>query len=164
MSDQPKQEEAVGYRRPPKSGRFKKGKSGNPGGRRKKNGLIKLDVEGILQEFFSVKVAGQTRTMSAKEVEIRQILKKAIEKKDFRSIAYLLELFEKHGCIAEPENRRSNVISLPYHIPRRMSLLLLERYGPPENWTKRRIAWGRKQYEATMTEQERLYEAAGIIG
>jgi hypothetical protein len=163
MSDQPEEEEAVGYKRPPKSGQFKKGESGNPGGRRKKNDPIKLDVGGILQELFSVKVAGQTRTMSAKEVEIRQILKKAIEKRDFRSIAYLLALFEKHGCIAEPENKRSSVISLPYNIPRRMSLLILERYGPPENWTKRQIAWGRKQYEATMTEQERQYEAAGII-
>ena len=163
MSDQPKEEEAVGYKRPPKSGQFKKGESGNPGGRRKKNGPIKLDVEGILQELFSVKVAGQTRTMSAKEVEIRQILKKAIEKKDFRSIAYLLELFEKHGCIAESESRNSGVISLPYNIPYRMALLILEQYGFPENWTKRQIAWGRKQYEATMTEQERQFEAAGII-
>ncbi|MGX9430513.1 MULTISPECIES: DUF5681 domain-containing protein [Bradyrhizobium] len=163
MSDQPKEEEAVGYKRPPKSGQFKKGESGNPGGRRKKNGPIKVDVESIFQELFSVKVAGQTRTMSAKEVEIRQILKKAIEKKDFRSTAYLLALFEKHGCIAEPENRTSGVISLPYNLPYRMSLLILERYGLPENWTKRQIAWGRKQYEATMTEQERQYEAAGII-
>ena len=163
MSDQPKREEATGYKRPPKSGQFKKGESGNPGGRRRKNGPIKVDVESILQELFSVKVAGQIRTMPAKEVEIRQILKKAIEKKDFRSIAYLLELFEKHGCIAEPKNRTSGVITLPYNIPRRMALLILERYGFPENWTKRQIAWGRKQYEATMTEQERQFEAAGII-
>jgi hypothetical protein len=56
---------------------------------------------------FSVKMAGQTREMSAKEVEIRQILKRAIDKKEFRSIAYLLELFEKHGCVAQPVNRTS---------------------------------------------------------
>ena len=163
MSDQPKEEEAVGYKRPPKSGQFKKGESGNPGGRRKKNGPIEVDVESIFQELFSVKVAGQIRTMSAKEVEIRQILKKAIEKKEVKSIAYLLELFDKHGCIAEPKNRTSGVITLPYNIPFRMAMLILQRYGFPEDWTKRQIAWGRKQYEKTMTDRERQFEAAGII-
>jgi hypothetical protein len=44
-----------------------------------------------------------------------------------------------------------------------MAMLIAERYGFPENWTKKQVAWGRKQYEATMTEQERQFEAAGII-
>lgn len=164
MRDQTKEEEPVGYKRPPKSGQFKKGKSGNPGGRRKNSGPIKLDFDSIFSEVFSVRVAGQTQRMSAKEVEIRQILKKAIDKKDFKSIAYLLDLFEKHGCIAQPDNRTSGVVTLPTNsMPRRMALIILERYGFPENWTKKQIAWGRRQYKATMTDEERQFEAAGII-
>jgi hypothetical protein len=163
MSDQT-EEESVGYKRPPKSGQFKNGESGNPGGRRKKNGPIKVDLDGIFSEVFPVKIAGQIRELSAKEVELRQILKKAVDKKDFKSIAYLLDLFEKHGCIAETDKRTGGVLTLPTNsMPLRMAMLIAERHGFPEHWTKRNIAWGRKQFEATMTDQEREFEAAEII-
>ena len=158
----PKQGYEVGYRRPPKSGQFKKGQSGNPGGRRKKSGPIQVDAAGILDEMFSVNVGGRIQTMSAKEVEIRQILKKAIEKKDFKSMAHLLSLFEKHSCVATPQT--SGVVVLPTNtMPWRMALIIAQEYGLPEQWTKAQIAWGRRQYEATMTDIERACEAAGII-
>jgi uncharacterized protein DUF5681 len=163
MSDET-EEKSVGYKRPPKSGRFKKGQSGNPGGRRNKSGPIKVDLDSIYTEVFSVKMAGQTREMSAKEVEIRNILKRAIDRKEFKSIAYLLDLFEKHDCVAQPVNTRSGTLTLPTNsMPFRMAMLIAERYGFPENWTKRHIAWGRKQFKATMTEQERQLEAEGVI-
>ena len=153
---------AVGYKRPPRSGQFQKGKSGNPGGRRKKSGPIKVDVESILNETFSVSIAGQTQTMSAKEIELRQILKRAVEKSDFKSIAHLLSLFDKHSCADLPQ--ASGVIELPTNkMPYRMALLILYRYGHPDSWRKAHIAWGRKQYQATMTEIEQLAEIEGII-
>ena len=152
----------VGYKRPPKSGQFQKGKSGNPGGRRKQSGPVKVDVESILNEMFSVSIAGRTQTVSALEIELRQILKKAIEKSDFKSIAHLLSLFDKHSCVDLPQT--SGVITLPTNeMPDRMALLILEKYGHPESWTKAQIAWGRKKYRATMTEIERLCEAEGIF-
>jgi hypothetical protein len=152
----------VGYKRPPKSGRFKKGQSGNPGGRRKKSGPVQVDATGIFDEMFRVTVGGRTQDMSAKEVEIRQILKKALEKKDFRSMAHLLSLFEKHSCVAVPKT--SGVVTLPTNkMPFRMALMIFKKYGLPEHWTKKQIAWGRKQFEATMTDLERECEAAGII-
>jgi Family of unknown function (DUF5681) len=157
-----KKEYAVGYRRPPKSGQFKKGRSGNPGGRRKKSGPVEVDAAGIFDEMFRVNVGGRIQDMSAKEVEIRQILKKALEKKDFRSMAHLLSLFEKYGCVAAP--RTSGVLTLPTNkMPFRMALMIFKKFGPPEHWTKKQIAWGRKQFEATMTDLERECEAAGII-
>jgi Family of unknown function (DUF5681) len=157
-----KKEYAVGYRRPPKSGQFKKGRSGNPGGRRKKSGPVQVDATGIFDEMFRVNIAGRTQDMSAKEIEIRQILKKALEKKDFRSMAHLLSLFEKHSCVAVPKT--SGVLTLPTNkMPFRMALMIAEKNGLPEHWTKKQIAWGRKQFEATMTDLERECEAAGII-
>jgi hypothetical protein len=161
MSDET-EEKSVGYKRPPKSGQFKKGESGNPGGRRKKSGPIELDLDSIFNEVFPVKIAGQIHELSAKEVQIRQILKKAVDKKDFRSIAYLLDLFEKHGCIAEPVRRNGGVLRLPNTMPFGMALLIAERHGLPEQWIKRHIAWGRRQYEATMTDGERQLEAEGV--
>ena len=165
MSDEPIEDESVGYKRPPKSGQFKKGKSGNPGGLRKKSGPIKVDFIGIFHGVWPVRIAeGKTRSMSAKEIEIRQFLKKAVEKKDFKSIAHLLDLFERHGCVAQTNNRTSGVLTLPTNkMPWRMALLIAERYGFPEDWTQQQIAWGRRQFEATMTEQERQCEVAGII-
>jgi hypothetical protein len=161
MEDSSK-EHAVGYKRPPKSGQFRKGRSGNPGGRRRKNSPVRVDAASILDETFRVSIGGLTQSMSAKEIEIRQILKKALEKRDFRSIAHLLLLFEKHGCVTVPKT--CGVLTLPTNkMPRRMALIILEKYGLPEQWTKRQIAWGRKQYEATMTDIERQCEAAGII-
>jgi hypothetical protein len=152
----------VGYKRPPKSAQFKKGQSGNPGGRRKKSGSVQVDTAGIFDEMFRVNVGGRTQDMSAKEIEIRQILKKALEKKDFRSMAHLLSLFEKHSCVAEP--KMSGVVALPTNkMPFRMALMIAEKYGLPEHWTKKQIAWGRKQFVATMTDLERECEAAGII-
>jgi Family of unknown function (DUF5681) len=157
-----KKEYAVGYRRPPKSGQFKKGRSGNPGGRRRKSGPVQVDAAGIFEEVFRVNVGGRIQDMSAKEVEIRQILKKALEKKDFRSTAHLLSLFEKHSCVAVPKT--SGVVTLPTNkMPFRMASMMLRKYGLPEHWTKKQIAWGRKQFEATMTDLERECEAAGII-
>jgi len=80
--------------------------------------------------MFRVSVGGQSKTMSAKEVALRQILKKAIEKKDFKSMAYLLGLFEKHGWGATPQ--RSNVVWLPTNsMPFRMAKLILYKYGLP---------------------------------
>jgi hypothetical protein len=155
-------EYAVGYKRPPRSGQFKKGQSGNPGGRRKKSGPVQVDAGSIFNEVFRVSVGGRLQDMSAKEVEIWQILKKALEKTDFRSMAHLLSLFEKHSCVPVPKT--SGVLTLPTNkMPFRIAFLVAEKYGLPEDWTKKQIAWGRKQFEATMTDLERECEAAGII-
>jgi hypothetical protein len=153
----------VGYGRPPKTSQFKKGQSGHPGGRRRKSGPIKVDALGILDEIFPVRSGNQVRNMSAKEVELRRILKRAIEDKHLPSIIHLLELFEKHGCTERPQT--SGVLTLPTNsMPRRMALLILEKFSIlPKDWKKHHIAWGRKQYEATMTDREREYEAAGIF-
>ncbi len=115
-----------------------------------------------MNETFMVSVGGRTQTMSALEIELRQILKKAIDKSDFKSIAHLLTLFDKHSCTELPQT--SGVIVLPTNeMPFRMAMLIAEKYGHPANWTKAQIAWGRKQYTPTMTEIDRLCEAEGII-
>src|SRR6266571_1294505 len=119
---------AVGYKRPPRSGQFQKGKSGCPGGGRKKRGSIKVDVESIFNETFSVSIDGKKQSMSAKEIELRQILKRAVEQSDFKSIAHLLNLFDKHSRVDLPQT--SGVIVLPTNkMPSRMALLILYKYG-----------------------------------
>jgi len=55
-----------------------------------------------LDELFEVKVNGRRQKMSAKEIELNRVLMKAMDKNkpDFKSIAYLLDLFEKYDCDA----------------------------------------------------------------
>ena len=159
-------EEAAGYKRPPKSGQFKKGQSGNPGGRPKRNGPIYIDFDHHLDEVLDVKVNGRQQKMSAKEVELNRVLMKAMDKDkpDFKSIAYLLGLFEKYDCISRPAQDDGGVLVMPTNkYPMRMCLLIAERYGLPETWTKAQIAWGRKEYEATKTDRERLQESVGVF-
>ena len=65
----------------------------------------------ILNEEFSVQTGGRVKQMSAKEVELRQILKRAVQDKHFPSMAHLLNLFEKHGCAQR--SPISGVLALP---------------------------------------------------
>lgn len=166
MTVQVKDSEPAGYKRPPKSGQFKKGQSGNPGGRPKRSGPIDIDFDQHLDEIFDVKVDGRQQKMSAKEIELRRVLMKAMNKNkpDFKSIAYLLDLFEKHDCISRPVQGGGGVLTMPTNLyPMRMCLLIAERYGVPETWTQAQIAWGRKQYEASKTDRERLEESVGVF-
>ena len=153
----------VGYGRPPKANQFKKGQSGCPAGPRRKSGPIKIDPLRILDEVFPVRSSDGIKHMSAKEVELRRILKKAIQDRHLPSMIHLLDLFEKHGCTDRPQT--GGVLTLPTNsMPTRMAYLILEKFQIlPDDWKKRHIAWGRKQYEATMTDREREYEAAGIF-
>src|SRR6476660_9533438 len=69
----------VGYRRPPKATRFKKGKSGNPRGRPKGSrdiGNVLLDVT---RQKIPVTENGRTRRMPALEVMLRKLTNEAIQ-------------------------------------------------------------------------------------
>jgi hypothetical protein len=63
----------VGYRKPPKATRFPKGKSGNPGGRKKEKRIddVRTLVDGILDEQVQVRDGGQVRTVSSLEAVLQ---------------------------------------------------------------------------------------------
>lgn len=71
----------VGYRKPPKATRFKKGTSGNPSGRPIKAPRL-LDpgsiIEAIDNEEIQVSDNGKRKWMTKAEVEFRQLFTKAI--------------------------------------------------------------------------------------
>ena len=145
----------VGYRRPPKHTQFKKGQSGNPGGRPRRRGPVKVDIEGLLQHPVTVVQDGKPCVLSPKEVSLRKMLRKAVQDQRLRSIMYLLELFEKHNIIEIQTRHAGGVVRVPNTMPSRMADIMFERFGVPP-WSQAKLAKGRAAYLATRTDEEKL--------
>lgn len=73
MSDQ---DYSVGYGKPPKSGQFKKGASGNPSGKKKPPKLEAL-LKAALMKEAKVPMNGKTVTMTMLELILQQVVRKA---------------------------------------------------------------------------------------
>lgn len=94
--------EGVGYGKPPKSTRFKKGVSGNPAGRPRKEPVMDAGIRAaILEESkrnVTVQENGETSQISARDAVIRSQLKSAA-----KGNAYAQERFLKRVEQAEKE-------------------------------------------------------------
>lgn len=93
--------EDSGYKRPPKSGRFQKGKSGNPHGRpkRKKFSSEKELLREIIREPMPIRENGISRTVPKSEAMIRMLVHKG-GMGDFQSFQTI-----RNWLSALPENR-----------------------------------------------------------
>ena len=90
----------VGYRRPPKATRFKKGRSGNPGGRPRGSRNIGRVLLDVTRQKVSVTENGKTRQMPALEVAIRRLTNEAIQK-DQSALKLLFSLMERYADLSE---------------------------------------------------------------
>lgn len=83
MSNENQNEYEVGYKKPPAASRFKKGRSGNPSGKRKK-AAEDLDPGRVLQtidnEELIVTIEGKRKRMRKGEIHFRQLFTKAINR------------------------------------------------------------------------------------
>ena len=77
MSSNNDKDYEAGFGRPPQSGQFKKGKSGNPKGRPKKPDPSVVHLSDVLQD----EVLANGQPMDAREAELRQLIKKALAAK-----------------------------------------------------------------------------------
>lgn len=83
----------IGYGKPPEHGKFQRGKSGNPLGRRKKQppqGLDALLVEELLSPI-TVRTNGKSKKLSKLEVAVKRLVAKAMEG-DPRALKFLLDM------------------------------------------------------------------------
>ncbi|WP_425419050.1 DUF5681 domain-containing protein [Oricola indica] len=71
--------EDIGYKKPPKTTRWKKGQSGNPRGRKKKprdaNGLLKLELEKVI----TIRDGGEDVRITKKEALITSLVNDGIK-------------------------------------------------------------------------------------
>ena len=92
----------IGYRRPPVSGRFKKGKSGNPNGRPtgSANFLTLLDKE--LNQSIVVNENGKKKTITRMQAMVKRIVAGALQG-DLKALMTLVEILRKTGKFNETD-------------------------------------------------------------
>ncbi len=81
----------VGYGKPPRSGQFKPGQSGNPRGRPKKTPALTEQIAEVLHGNVTVTEGGKRRTVTTLEAFMMREVRKALEG-DPRASANLLKL------------------------------------------------------------------------
>lgn len=74
-----KKDYEVGYGKPPKSGQFKPGQSGNPNGRPKGAKNFKTVLEGELLAKVPIKEHGKVRKVQKQEAMVKAVLQKAMQ-------------------------------------------------------------------------------------
>lgn len=145
----------VGYGRPPVATQFKKGRSGNPNGRPKRDRRAPtLDVTSITMRPVKVLRNGTHVEISAYEARLRQALAKAVTGRSIKHARYLFELFEELGLVKPSSSGSCRVVTVPKGISMNAGGLLLHLYGKPP-WTKKQID-GVEEKLARMTEQEQF--------
>lgn len=105
----------VGYGKPPRATQFKKGQSGNPAGRRKKEKKpIDRSLAAILKRIGEreIEVGGESFTLQ--ELEPLAIQKKAA-KGDVAASRYLSKLREEAGLL-KPDERQTGVLAVPMSV------------------------------------------------
>jgi replication-associated recombination protein RarA len=92
----------IGYRRPPVSGQFKKGQSGNPKGRPKgtRNFLTLLNQE--LSQSIVVNENGKKKTITRLQAMVKRIVAGALQG-DLKALLTLIEILRRAGQFQEPD-------------------------------------------------------------
>jgi hypothetical protein len=114
----------TGYGKPPKSGQFKRGKSGNPEGRPKGSLKLATDLAAELNEQITVREDGRARRVSKQRALIKSLMAKALQG-DIRANAAILALYAR-VLTDLPDDQESVVHDNELQIVRRFAPRLLK--------------------------------------
>ncbi len=89
MSDS--DDDKVGFARPPKATRFKKGQSGHPAGRPKGATSTKKRIKRMLDAPVNVKLGDQVRTMSTLDLSLQRV-SEGVRKSDKSAVNKVIQL------------------------------------------------------------------------
>ena len=85
----------VGYGKPPKHSRFKKGQSGNPRGRPPKSRNFSTDLRQELESPITVRESGALREITRQQAVIKRVVEKALAG-DLKAIAMVATWTQQH--------------------------------------------------------------------
>jgi len=120
----------VGYGRPPKSGQFKRGKSGNPRGRPKGSLRLATDLAAELNEQITIREDGRQRRVSKQRALIKSLVAKALQG-DVRANTAMLALYMR--VITDlPGDQEAIVDNIELQILRRFAPKLLKSATSPK--------------------------------
>ncbi|MCC7251164.1 DUF5681 domain-containing protein [Hyphomicrobium sp.] len=102
---------AVGYGKPPKHSRFKRGQSGNLKGRPKAARGIEAILRAELQTVITVEENGFPRKFSKRDVIIKRLVNKAVQG-DAKSLQIILNLTDRHGEDPTPPREQEAIDKL----------------------------------------------------
>lgn len=100
----------VGYGKPPKASRFKKGQSGNPNGRKRQERTIRGIMHKINSEMVTAKLPEGERQMSALEFVLLSLRNRAA-KGDNRATSQFIALTMGAFGIGEPDDIQRDLSS-----------------------------------------------------
>jgi hypothetical protein len=93
-------DESIGYRKPPRHSKFKKGVTGNPKGRPKRKPFAAAEtIDSVLNSTAEYRERGKTKVATRRELTIRTHVNRAL-KGDVKSAETLLKLrahAQRHG-------------------------------------------------------------------
>ena len=92
----------IGYRRPPASGRFQKGQSGNPKGRPKGSPNFITLLEQELSATIVVNENGKKKTVTRMKAMVKRLVAGALQG-DHKALVSLVEILRRTGTLAHRE-------------------------------------------------------------
>jgi hypothetical protein len=100
----------IGKGRPPKSGQWKPGQSGNPGGKKKGTKNSATIIREIMQRKLKITEHGKTRKITVHEGLYLKCLDPAL-KGNLKAIAYLIDQHEQSQT--KQDKRKANRVVIP---------------------------------------------------
>ena len=92
----------IGYGKPPKSGQFKKGKSGNPKGKAKGVKNLKTVIEQEALAPITIQEGGKTQTITRMQALIKRMMAKGVGG-DTKSAQVLIDLVQQYIPDPDPD-------------------------------------------------------------
>lgn len=116
----------VGYRKPPKHTRFRKGRSGNPSGRPKEARNLKTELEEELQELISVKEGGVPLIITKQRAMLKRLTAGAVQG-DTKAATLLINMINRLLHEDEPEELSEDISAEDQAILERFEKQILDR-------------------------------------